>query len=155
MLAKERLDFSASPRPDHRHAEVVFAAVAAGVKGIYCEKPMATTLADADRMIAITEEARGRDGRQPHPPLVRDYQHARDLIRAGHLGRVTHLHANCGGPRMLFRNGTHLIDIGDLLRGRRNRSGSSVTSIPVTKLRSRITPAKAAATPRSIRVARR
>ena len=38
--------------PDHRHADIVVAACEAGVRGIYCEKPIATTLADADRIIA-------------------------------------------------------------------------------------------------------
>jgi predicted dehydrogenase len=111
MLTKERLDLLSVATPDHRHAEVVFAAVPAGVKGIYCEKPMATTLADADRMIALTEEHGVAMVINHTRRWYATYQYARDIIRAGHLGRVTHIHANCGGPRaMLFRNGTHLID---------------------------------------------
>jgi predicted dehydrogenase len=112
MLAKENLDLISIATPDHRHAEVVFAAVPAGIKGIYCEKPIATTLADADRMIAITEEAGIAMVVNHTRRWYTTYQYAAELIRGGHLGRVTHLHANCGGPRaMLFRNGTHLIDI--------------------------------------------
>jgi predicted dehydrogenase len=111
MLAREHLDLLSVVTPDHRHAEVVFAAVPAGVKGIYCEKPIATTLADADQMIAITEQAGVAMVINHTRRWYATYQYARELIRAGHLGRVTHLHANCGGPRsMLFRNGTHLID---------------------------------------------
>jgi predicted dehydrogenase len=111
MLARERLDLLSVVTPDHRHAEVVLAAVPAGVKGIYCEKPMATTLADADRMIAVTEHAGVAMVVNHTRRWYATYQYARDLIRAGHLGRVTHIHATCGGPRaMLFRNGTHLID---------------------------------------------
>jgi predicted dehydrogenase len=116
MLAKEQLDLLSVVTPDHRHAEVVFAAVPAGVKGIYCEKPMATTLADADRMIALTEEHGVAMVVNHTRRWYATYQYARELIRAGHLGRVTHIHAVCGGPRaMLFRNGTHLIDAATML----------------------------------------
>lgn len=111
MLERERLDLLSVVTPDHRHAEVVFAAIPAGVKGIYCEKPIATTLADADRMIALAEAARVAMVINHTRRWYATYQYARELIRAGHLGKVTHIHANCGGPRaMLFRNGTHLID---------------------------------------------
>lgn len=112
MFEKEQLDIISVATPDHRHAEVVFAAVPNGVKAIYCEKPMATTLADADKMIAMTEEAGVHMVVNHTRRWYANYQYARDLIRAGHLGKVTHIHANCGGPRaMLFRNGTHLIDM--------------------------------------------
>lgn len=111
MLEKEQIDILSVVTPDHRHAEVVFAAVPAGVKAIYCEKPIATTLADADKMIALTEEAGVHMVVNHTRRWYGTYQYARELIRAGHLGKVTHIHANCGGPRaMLFRNGTHLID---------------------------------------------
>ena len=52
MLAEARLDLLSVATSDHRHAQIVVDAAEAGVQGIYCEKPIATTLADADRMIA-------------------------------------------------------------------------------------------------------
>ena len=112
MLANERIDLLSVVTPDHLHAGVVEAAVAAGVKAIYCEKPIATTLADADRMIEVTEAA-GVPMSINHTRRWYDViQYARSAIRAEHFGRVTHIHAMTTGPRaMLFRNGTHLIDI--------------------------------------------
>lgn len=111
MLARERLDIISVVTPDHRHAQIVIDAVSAGVKGIFCEKPIATTLAEADRMIEATKT----HGVPMIVNLTRrwygTYHHARELIRIGHLGRVSHIHAVGGGPRsMLFRNGSHLID---------------------------------------------
>jgi predicted dehydrogenase len=111
MLERERLDLLSVVTSDHRHADIVVDAARRGIKGIYCEKPIATTLADADRMIAAVEE-------HGVPMVVNhtrrwyaNYQLARETIRAGHLGRVTRIQASLGGPRaMLFRNGTHLID---------------------------------------------
>lgn len=115
MLAKEDLDLISVVTPDHFHAGVVEAAVEAGIKGIYCEKPIATTLADADRMIEATERA-GVPMVINHTRRWYDvFQHAKALINSGDFGRVTHIHATTTGPRaMLFRNGTHLIDIASM-----------------------------------------
>ena len=50
MLARERVDLLSVVTSDDRHAQIVVDAVEAGVRGILCEKPIATTLADADRI---------------------------------------------------------------------------------------------------------
>ena len=111
LLARERIDLLSIVTPDHRHAQIVVDAVEAGVKGIFCEKPIATTLADADRIIDAC--ARG------NVPLLidhtrrwyADYLEARRLIRAGAIGPVSRIVGTLGGPRaMLFRNATHLVD---------------------------------------------
>ncbi|MBM3458037.1 MAG: Gfo/Idh/MocA family oxidoreductase, partial [Armatimonadetes bacterium] len=49
------LDFLSVCTPDHLHAQMVVDACAHPVKGILCEKPLATTLFDADRMIEASE----------------------------------------------------------------------------------------------------
>ena len=111
MLEKEQLDIISVVTPDHVHAEVVLAAIPTGIKGIYCEKPMATTLADADQIIAMADT----DGVAMVINHTRrwfaTYQQVKAILDSGQLGRVSHIHVVCGGPRaMLFRNGTHLID---------------------------------------------
>ena len=56
MLEKESpLDIVTVGISDHRHAEVVVDAANAGVKGIFCEKPLATTMEDTDRMLEACE----------------------------------------------------------------------------------------------------
>ncbi len=111
MLAQERIDLLSVVTSDHRHAQIVVDAVASGVKGIFCEKPIATTLADADRMLAACRE-RGvplliDHTRRWYP----DFLEARRLVRAGEIGPLRTVVATLGGPRaMLFRNGTHLVD---------------------------------------------
>lgn len=111
MLQDERIDLLSVATPDHRHAQIVVDAVEAGVRGIFCEKPIATTLADADRMIAAC--------RRHNVPLLVDhtrrwypeFAEARRRIREGAIGSLQRIVATLGGPRaMLFRNGTHLID---------------------------------------------
>jgi predicted dehydrogenase len=111
ILGREDLDILSVATPDHAHADIVVAAAGHGVRGIACEKPLATTVADCDRMIAACE-ASGATLSVDHTRRFRPpYQAARAAIRRGAIGTVRRIIASMGGPRaMLFRNGTHLID---------------------------------------------
>ena len=111
MLDREQLDVISVATPDDRHAQIVVDAVNAGVRGIVCEKPIASTLADADRMIAAVEAA--------GVPMLVDHTRrwmfpwvqVAEVIASGEIGEVQRIVANQGGPRaMLFRNGTHMFD---------------------------------------------
>lgn len=112
MLQTERPELAAVVTPDHLHAAVVQAAVEAGVRGIFCEKPLATTLEEAD---AIIDAVRGAGvtmnvnyTRRWYPEFVE----ARRLVREGALGPLSQIVVQMGGPRsMLFRNHTHAIDL--------------------------------------------
>ncbi len=112
MLDRERLDLVSVVTGDHLHAQIVVDAAQAGVKGIICEKPLATSISDADRMIAAVDRA--------GIPLMVDHtrrwfplwvQVAKE-IESGAIGDVVRIVAQAGGPRaMWFRNGTHLTDL--------------------------------------------
>jgi predicted dehydrogenase len=112
LLSEGQLDLLSVVTSDHRHAQIVVDAAEAGVKGIFCEKPIATTLADADRMIAACR-ASGTVLSIDHTRRWRAIWHqVRNLIRSGELGQLRRLVATLSGPRaMLFRNGTHLLDM--------------------------------------------
>ena len=111
MLEREDLDVVSVATPDHLHADATCDASEAGVRGILCEKPLATTLADADRMIAAVE-ANGTCMSVDHTrSWIPRYQEMRQAARGGALGPLTRIIAHMGGRRsMLFRNGTHLVD---------------------------------------------
>ncbi len=88
MLAKEQLDLvCVAPRYVDCHAEMVIAAAEAGVKGIFCEKPLARTLAEADAMLATCAKSRTRLAvahRRANP-----YEwHGKKLVDEGHIGKV-------------------------------------------------------------------
>lgn len=112
MLAQEKPDLVSVCTPDHLHADITVDAANGGARAILCEKPIATTLADADRMIAAAE-ANGtllsiEHTRRWSPIFLR----ARHLIRSGAFGPLRGITANIYSPRsMLFRNGTHVVDM--------------------------------------------
>lgn len=82
------IDLVAIATPNLLHAPIALAALSAG-KPVYCEKPLATTLADA---LAMTEAAEA--AKLPtavgftylYNPMIAV---ARDLIASGEIGRVT------------------------------------------------------------------
>lgn len=111
MLAAEQLDLLSIVTPDHLHADCFVAACEAGVRGIFCEKPISTTLADADRMIAAAEASGAKVVVNHTRRFDPYYRHAKWLIDRGAIGPVQRLIGTMGGERaMLFRNGTHVID---------------------------------------------
>ena len=88
--------------PNHVHAEVSIAALAAG-KHVACEKPLAGTLADARAMVKAAKKAKGQKTfvwfnyrRCPAVAL------AHQLVRDGRLGKLFHVRASYlqdwGGP---------------------------------------------------------
>ncbi len=111
MLAREELDILTVATSDNRHTEIVVDGANADVKGILCEKPLATTLEDADRMIRACNE-RGIPIHVNHNRRWNPLMHkVRDEVRSGLIGPLGSIVVSHGGPRaMLFRSGTHMID---------------------------------------------
>ena len=111
LLARERPDVVSIVTGDHLHADLTVAAAESGARAVFCEKPIATTLADADRMIDACERhgvLLSVDHTRRWRPL---FTTARRLVAGGELGAVRTVAAELYGPRaMLFRNGTHLVD---------------------------------------------
>jgi len=56
MLARDDIDLVSLCLPNHLHCEAAVAAAQAG-KHVVCEKPLATTLADAERIVSACAEA--------------------------------------------------------------------------------------------------
>ena len=69
MLARENLDVVSVATPDHLHADATCATSEAGVKGIFCEKPLATTLEDGRPHDRHRRAQRHPHVSRPHPQL--------------------------------------------------------------------------------------
>ena len=109
MLAVEDLDIASIATNSPYHAEITTACAEAGVRAVYCEKPIATRLADADRAIGAC--------REHGTMLVVNHQRrwdplwlgARDEICGGAIGQVSHAVAHWSAGR-LGNAGTHFFD---------------------------------------------
>ena len=111
MLAKDELDILIVATSEHRHADITVDGAGAGVKGIFVEKPLATSMEDANRMIRACEE-NGVALISGHTRRWRRLYHTvRDAIRSGAIGPLGTIVATNGGKRaLLFREGTHVFD---------------------------------------------
>ncbi len=112
MLRETPLDVVCVATPDDLHARVVRAAAEAGVKAIFCEKPMSTHTDEIDDMIAAASEhcivVSVNHTRRWFP----SYVSSREAIRNGAIGDLIHIAINFGGPRaMLWRNHSHFFDL--------------------------------------------
>jgi predicted dehydrogenase len=112
MLKEEKPDLVSVATSDHVHAEMTVEAAEGGARAILCEKPIATSLEDADRMIAAAE-ANGVPLSIEHTRRWdSSYLKAREIIRSGEIGPLrTVVCEEFGRRAMLFRNGTHLLDM--------------------------------------------
>jgi predicted dehydrogenase len=110
MLAAEVLDVVGVASNTPAHAELTIACAEAGVRCVFCEKPIATRLRDADRMIEACR-AHGtllvmNHNRRWHPL----FGEARDRLAAGEIGALNHLLVRWPSGR-LGNVGTHLFDV--------------------------------------------
>jgi predicted dehydrogenase len=112
MFEEQRPEVVSIVTPDHLHTGPVLAAIDAGVRGIFCEKPLATSLAEADRIVAAARAADVTMNINYTRRWFPEFVEARRLARSGALGRLSQIVAQMGGPRaMLYRNHTHMIDL--------------------------------------------
>jgi predicted dehydrogenase len=88
LLADREVDAVYIPLPNHLHAEWTIAAARAG-KHVLCEKPLAMTAADAERMV---EACRAAGVRLMEAFMYRQHPSwlaVRQLVASGRIGRLT------------------------------------------------------------------
>ena len=127
MLEREKLDIVSICTPNHVHCPATVAATAASVRGIFCEKPMAMNLAEADQMLAACERAGAKLQIDHVYRFERNYRKVKKLVEAGAIGDLVTISGKCVGPPRAPRNwggqyrfagggwlmhqGTHLFDL--------------------------------------------
>jgi predicted dehydrogenase len=142
MIEREEPDIVSVATQPEQHAEVALFAAAHGVRALYCEKPLCTSLEEADQIVAAVE----RHGvafnmgtkRRWHP----GYDAMRGFIAGGEFGALQALIVYTGGA--LFNTASHYLDLvywlggdrapewvqGQLLRGNSVLDGDDVVEDP-------------------------
>jgi len=130
MLKEQRLDVLSVCTWPQSHAEIVMRAVAAGVKGIMCEKPLGLQMSEVHAMVAAAAQ-HGCKLAGGHQYRFHDmFMKAADAIRAGRIGTVTQVKGNIAST--VANNGPHLVDTVRFVLGDRR-----VLSVECTCVRSR------------------
>jgi predicted dehydrogenase len=97
LLAFDEVDAVSVCTPNYLHAPVSVAALKAG-KHVLCEKPMATSLAEAEEMIAAAEQS-GKTLMIGHNQrFVPAHEKAREMIANGELGKIYSFRTAFGHP---------------------------------------------------------
>ena len=117
MLDREKLDIVSIATYAPVHAEIVRECARRGVKAVYCEKPIATRIADADEMVSACAQSGSLLAINHNRRFNPNYRRLRDLVAAGDLGDLTSVSLRWSSGR-LGNIGTHLIDATVMLTGR-------------------------------------
>jgi predicted dehydrogenase len=112
LLSKEKPDLVTIATPDFLHADPFIRAVEAGAKGVFVEKPLATSIDDAVRMVETARKA----GTVVNVDFTRrwmpQYVAARVQVDKGRIGKLSQIIIEIGGERaMLWRNHPHATDL--------------------------------------------
>lgn len=139
MLDEERPDFVDVCSWHGQHAEMVVAAAARRPKAIICQKPMALSLGDAEKMLVACD----RNGvklviayQRPHHAT---WLKARDLVRDGAIGKLIQISLS---DSTLLNTNSHNIQLALFLAGNRRAEWVMATVERTTDLVERGFPAE-------------
>ncbi len=90
------------------HAPLTIQAAQAGVRGVYCEKPMATNMADGRAMIETCRQNGTALAVNHQRRMLPAFITMRRLIESGTIGQVELIRGSCAGD--MLSDGTHTID---------------------------------------------
>jgi len=97
LLERSDIDAVVIATPDHWHAQMVADAAKAG-KDIYCEKPMALTVAEGRAMVNATRKYDRVFQTGNMQRSWRDFRHAVELVRNGYIGEIKEINVSIGEP---------------------------------------------------------
>jgi predicted dehydrogenase len=97
LLERKDIDAVVIASPDHWHAQMAVDAAKAG-KDIYCEKPLALTIAEGRAMVNATRKYDRVFQTGNMQRSWRDFRHAVELVRNGYIGEIKEINVHVGEP---------------------------------------------------------
>ena len=128
MLAQEAFDIVSIATYAPVHAEITVACAKQGIRAIYCEKPIATRLSDAEQMLEACDAGGALLVLNHQRRFNLNHRRLRDLIAADGLGELTSAALQWGSGR-LGNVGTHMIDALLMLTGRKIKAISATLDL--------------------------
>ncbi len=110
MLVKVRPQVLIIATTAPTHADFTCAAAKAGVKAILCEKPMATSLADAQRMIDVCASNGTKLAINHQMRFMDQYTIPKSMLDSEQFGGVTSIHVTAGNFGLAM-NGSHYFEM--------------------------------------------
>lgn len=97
LLERDDIDAVVIVTPDHWHAQIAVDAAKAG-KDIYCEKPLALTVAEGRAMVSAARKYDRVFQTGNMQRSWRDFRHAVELVRNGYIGDIKEINVSVGEP---------------------------------------------------------
>jgi predicted dehydrogenase len=97
LIARKDIDGVVIATPDHWHALIAIAALKSG-KDVYCEKPMAHTVAEGRAMVKATRENKRILQVGSMQRSMKEFRAACELVRNGVLGKISKVEVSIGAP---------------------------------------------------------
>lgn len=99
LLERKDIDAVVIVTPDHWHAMIAIDAAKAG-KDIFCEKPMALTVAEGRAMVLAARKYNRVFQTGNMQRSWRDFRHASEMVYNGYIGEVNEINVSIGDPVM-------------------------------------------------------
>jgi len=97
LLAREDIDIVVNLTPPKNHYEIIKASLLAG-KHVFTEKPLATTAAEADELVALAETKGKMLGAAPETNYGAGVSTAKELMKQGAIGKILYADAHFRWP---------------------------------------------------------
>jgi predicted dehydrogenase len=111
MLSQEALDIVGVTTHNREHVAPTIAAAEAGVKAVLCEKPMALSMGDAERVIHTCERSGTKLAIDHTMRFEPNWRRVKQMVDEGAIGNLLHIEVqNYGDTSTLLHNGTHSCD---------------------------------------------
>ncbi|MBO9591328.1 MAG: Gfo/Idh/MocA family oxidoreductase [Niabella sp.] len=97
LLERKDIDAVVIATPDHWHAQIAIDAAKAG-KDIYCEKPLALTIAEGRAMVNATRKYKRvfQTGSMQRSSF--NFRQAAELVANGYIGKINEINVSVGEP---------------------------------------------------------